>query len=259
MLSELREPMTEDCLSDLVFDRWLAGELGPEEQRTAATHLAGCARCKARHIQIERDRAQFLDRYPSFAPRTAVPAPSTPLGERSATRPRRRGAWLGGALAAAALLALGVGNLGRERELGEGDGTRSKGTFALTFFVKHGDAVLAGSDGQSVAPGDQLRFAITSSAPGHLAIFSLDGAGVASVYHPSGATRARPLAVSSNTPLDTAVELDAVPGRERIIAISCPEPFELEPLRARLESERELLAPPGCVSDQLTLVKAGHP
>jgi hypothetical protein len=258
MLSELRESMTEDCLSDLVFDRWLSGELGPEEERTATTHLAGCARCKARHTQIERERAQFLDRYPSFAHRTSAPD-AAPAGERSPSVLRRRGAWLGGALAAAALLALSVGNLGRERELDDGSGTRSKGALALTFFVKHGDVVLAGSDGQSVAPGDQLRFAITNSAPGHLAIFSLDGAGVASVYFPSGRTRAQPLSVSSSTPLDTAVELDAVPGRERIIAISCPEPFELEPLRARLQTERELLAPPGCVSDQLTLVKAAHP
>jgi hypothetical protein len=173
---------------------------------------------------------------------------------------RRRSAFLGaGALAAAALLALGVGNLGRWPGFDDGDGTRSKGAFALTFFVKRGDAVLAGSDGQSVAPGDQLRFAITSAAPGHLAIFSLDGAGVASVYYPSGITRAQSLAASSSKPLDTAVELDAVPGRERIIAISCPEPFELEPLRARLQTERELSAPPDCVLDQLTLVKGTHP
>jgi hypothetical protein len=118
--------------------------------------------------------------------------------------------------------------------------------------------VRAGGDGQVVHPGDQLRFTVTTAAAQHLAILSLDHAGVASVYYPQGATSA-PVEASRQQPLDSSVELDETLGAERIWAIFCPEAFALEPLRAELEHSQRRPTLPRCTVDELAVVKERAP
>jgi hypothetical protein len=138
------------------------------------------------------------------------------------------------------------------------EGTRLKGGARLAFYVKRGTSVLPGIDGQVVYPGDQLRFTVSNEAPEHLAILSLDGASVASVYFPSGPDSAS-LGRGRDQALDSSVELDATLGRERLWAVFCVEPFRTEPLREQLEREGNLPELAHCTIDSLSIVKEPLP
>ncbi len=243
MTAEIARPRSERCLSDLTFDEWFAGELDPERVRVAEAHLGECGPCRDRRAELERERARFLERSPALPVR----------------RPRRhRTAWLGAAVAAAAGMSLlvstwrGPGGPGADQDT---PGTRAKGPRRLSFFVKRGEKVTEGSSGQQVEPGDQLRFVVSAARPSHVAILSLDGAGKASIYYPSGLEASRRLEAQVAHPLEDAIELDAVLGPERIFGVFCGGAFELEPLRRKLEAERTLVAPAGCAVDELELHK----
>jgi hypothetical protein len=241
MTTELARPRNDGCLSDLAFDEWHAGELSRERLEAAAAHLAECPSCFERRAELDRARTDFLERFPVLPVRRARPF---------------RAAWAGGALAAAAALVLVVSVLRAPAGTSESDtGTRSKGSRRLSFFVKHGETVTEGGPGQRVEPGDRLRFVLSSDRPGDFAILSLDGAGTASVYYPSGLTESRRFEALRAHALDDAIELDGVLGRERIFGVFCDSPFALEPLRRRLEAGRELVAPSGCAVDEIEIVK----
>ena len=234
-----------------MFDAWHAGELEPDRERAALEHLANCQHCSARREHLGRERARFLDRAPKFVP-SAQPAPTSSVKQR-------RSAWLGGALALAAVLALTLGKLVRNPDVSEGGGTRSKGPAHLSFFVSRGGQVFEGLPGQAVAPGDQLRFAVTSSKKAYVAVFSLDAAGTASTYHPTTGATATGMTASSQHALDSAVELDGVLGKELLFGVFCDAPFPVEPLRRELETKRDLTAPPACTIDRLDLSKERLP
>src|SRR6185369_8325659 len=74
---------------------------------------------------------------------------------------RGRGAAL--ALAAAAAVWIVWAQAKRDPASSTDDGHRSKGGARLGIFVKSGDRVRAGADGEVVAPGDTLRFAVTAA------------------------------------------------------------------------------------------------
>ncbi len=255
MIETLRRDLPEGCISDLRFDQWRAGELDPELIEELEGHLESCARCQARHDEIEAQAEAFLAAYPKLE----LPQPEAPRaddGNVVALRAKRARlyAWSGGlvGLAAAAAFALVVGTKGA----GDGDelGVRSKGTSRIGFFVKHGEHVREGGDGQVVYPGDQLRFYITSLKPQHVAILSLDGAGAASIYYPAGGT-SESVGVLRNHAVDSSVLLDDALGEERLWGIFCEAPFELEPLREALEQNAALPALTGCTVDELSMVK----
>ena len=136
--------------------------------------------------------------------------------------------------------------------------TRTKGGARIGFFVSSGGSVRPGRDGQAVHPGDRLRFTVSAPRPAHVAILSLDAAGVASVYYPTG-TRSRHVGVVREHALESSVELDGTLGDERIWGVFCDVPFPIEPLRAALERRRDLPALPGCTVDTLRLLKKPAP
>jgi hypothetical protein len=118
--------------------------------------------------------------------------------------------------------------------------------------------VTLGTDGQQVFPGDRLRFSITTGKPAHVAILSLDGAGVASVYFPQGKT-SRSYGTVNGLALDSSVLLDSTLGTEIMWALFCDKEFALEPLRAELERAGRLAVPAGCTLDRHTIVKRAAP
>jgi hypothetical protein len=212
------------CLSDLRLDELMAGELGPDERARADEHLAGCARCGARLLELEGERAAYR------------PAP---LG-----RPRRAALLapvLAFAAAAAVLLAL------RARPAPPGE--RSKGAPHLGILVSHGGEARAAGPGEVVAPGETLTFTVTAARPGHVAVLGLDGAGQVNVYAVAAVEAGRDRALPS------AALLDATPGRERIHAVFCAAPIEVEPLRRALAAGGALSPPAGCSVDVVELEK----
>jgi len=175
----------------------------------------------------------------------------------------KRSQWLGWvsggvALAAAAVL-LFVLRPATDGDTSEQPGSvRTKGSSHIGFFVKHGGEVRRGGDEQVVYPGDQIRFTLTSSKAQHVAILSLDAAGVVSTYYPRGGQSAGVTAVRDQA-VDSSVLLDETLGKEQIWGIFCDAPFELEPLRLALQRQGKLPALAQCTVDAVTIVKEAVP
>jgi hypothetical protein len=220
----------EGCLSDLALDRRLAHELDAREEEAALAHIADCARCGDRFAELARQRDAF-----------ATDAPPLVVS--------RNRSWLaiGAAFAAAAILLFFV------VFRGPSDDTRTKGPEAnIGFFVNHAGAVRRGGPEERVAPGDGLRFVVTTREPRYLALLSIDGARHASVYYPSSPEAA----LVGDGPLPESTTLDDTLGDETIHALFCPRAFAVEPLRRALEAAPGVLpALDGCTLDSLHLRK----
>jgi hypothetical protein len=233
-------PRSAACGSELALLQLDAGELAADAATTLIAHAERCERCTAMLAEIRADRAALAGVTPMWAaPRRTV-----------------RVAWLAApALLAAAGLVLFVA-LRRDAADAPGvlqDGVRVKGSgLSLEVFVRHAGQVRRARDGEDVTPGDALRFALRGHGAAHVAVLSRDGAGVASVYAPRTAVTLTARAHE----LPGAIELDATPGPERLIAIACATPFEVEPLRAALAVGEPLALPDGCQQAPFTLRKA---
>jgi hypothetical protein len=248
VLTGLRRERSADCLTDLAFDEWAAGELPPDEAERLSAHLSGCAVCAGRKRELALLAEGFL--------RTAPELPGVDARGPSGGRASRKGAgarrWLTGAgavVAAAAAVALyAAGTFEGQR------GTRLKGGPHVGFFVKRGGVVTEGTEGQRVRAGDRLRFVVTTDEPRHLAILSLDSRGAVSVFaqSPEGSVA---VGAEHAAPLDESVELDDSPGRERVFALFCDAPFRVESIAARLKGSGSLEPPAGCTVQEFDLVK----
>lgn len=248
MLKSLRPTVPDGCISDLTFDAWRAGELDAERTGALEQHLTQCEPCRRRQESIAGQATRFWEQ-----------APALPLPARAASVKVARRRWLApSALAFSALAATVVWLRLAPESREDPEDARRKGPSHIAFHVQHEGSVKAGEDGQRVFPGDRLRFSITTGKPAHVAILSLDGAGVASVYFPPGKT-SRSFGMVSGQPLDSSVLMDSTLGPEEIWALFCDTQFDLEPLRVQLERERTLNPPVGCNVDQHTIVKQAAP
>jgi len=224
------------CLSALRLDRWMAGELRPAEAEEVRAHLAACARCTSAAGSLAAARDGL-----ALPPLRIAPAPA-----RRAVRLRGVAALAGGLAAAAGLLLVLRPDATGERTKGAGVG--------LGLYVLHGDAVRQARPGEVIAPGDAVRFAVTTPEPAYVAVLSLDPAGRASIYFPEG-PRAAPVPAGRDVPLPLATRLDATVGEERVVGLFCDHPAELEPLRAGLEAGAGDAVPEGCQVTRWSFVK----
>lgn len=221
------------CLSALRLDRWMAGELDPADSHEVRAHVEGCARCAR---AVESRRAAREEPLPPL--RIAAPPPR---------RARlRAGVALAAGLAAAAGLAVVLSPDAVVR--------RTKGArVGLGMYVLHGGVVREAAPGETIAPGDAVRFAVTTPERAYVAILSVDPSGRASIYFPEG-TRAAPVGPGENVPLPLATRLDATVGEERVMGLFCDGPVELEPVRASLERGGAVV-PDGCKVTRWSFVK----
>jgi Putative zinc-finger len=224
MSALLEDARWQACLSAFRLDRFRLGELSAEEGQEVQAHLSECARCRAAADVLASAEAEYR-----------VSAPSWRRPPR-AVRRTLAFATAAAALAAALLFAF------------QPQGERKKGAaVAVGMYVQHGQAVRRALPGETVVPGDSVRFSYSSREPRELAILSVDGAGVATVYFPDGPeTVSVPAAEDAALPL--ATQLDGVLGEERVVALFCERPRALEPVREALQSSGTGLPEvPGCV------------
>jgi Domain of unknown function (DUF4384) len=233
MSTETADRLWPACFSALHLDRYLAGELAEAESRHVLDHAAQCSTC-ARVLEAMR-----LGRDEKLPPLRVVP-----LAMRR--RPRRwpRAAAAVAAVAAAASLLLVVRPPG-ERIKGRG--------FGLRMYVEHGGDVRLALPGEQVAPGDAVRFAVTTPGPTYVAVLSVDPDGHGFIYFPVGG-RAEAVGAGSEVALPLATRLDRSVGEERILGLFCSSPVELEPLRAQLE-RGAFAAPRNCEVVRWSFVK----
>jgi Domain of unknown function (DUF4384) len=199
------------CLSALQLDRYAMGELTPAAAKETASHLAGCRRCGEAMDVLRAARAEPLP-----------PLRMVPLAARRRAS-RLVAAGIGVAAAACVLLMIRPG----------GDRLKGPGV-ALGMYVDHGGEVRRAGPGETVAPGDALRFTVTAPQAVYVAVLSVDPAGRASVYYPRTG-RAEPVQPGVEVALPLGTRLDDTLGEERIVGVFCSSPVELEPLRAGLE------------------------
>ncbi len=236
----------DPCPSELRLVQLDAGEGAAPVAARAAAHVTGCRRCQARRAEIAAVRRQVAAS--SASPPSWLAPPARRSWRRRAVVP---------ALAMAAALALVVvGWRGPGGIATDGGERRKGGGLVLTVYIHRDGAVVPGADGAPVFPADQLRFALSGAVGArYVAVLSLDGGGRASVYAP---VDAGPLRLQLGGPrqlVPGAIELDDVIGPERLIGLACDRPIAVAALRARLEADRALPPPAGCVSAELTLDK----
>jgi hypothetical protein len=234
-----------DHVSDLQWDRLLAGELSADAGDAARAHAAGCAACEARLRTLTAERDAFRLR---------------PIAFPLAHAPRRRWRWWLAPLAplvaaAAVLLVLRA----REGEPGE-PGERPKGTGpVLVLAAGQPGALVPVGAGDLVRPGEYLQAGYTAARDGFGAVLSRDGAGSVMTYVPARGDAMVALPAGADRSFPQSTVLDDVVGAERIAIIWCEAAHPLEPLLADLRAGRPLAAPAGCTVRELALDKRAGP
>jgi hypothetical protein len=257
-LMDLHAEVPGGCISDLRFDEWDAGELPESDAAEFAAHLRGCARCTARRAARDGQASAFLARANAPGVRKQTRAPThgglAPAARFATAPPRGRGIWVaagGAALAAAAAL-----SLVHAPDISVGQ--RTKGGEQIGFFVKRGDAVFEGQNGQRVRAGDRLRFVVSTPAARYLAVFGRDSSGAVSTYYPTAGLPER-VGPGRQIELESSVELDEARGTERIFALFCEEPVNTAKVTGDLRLRGSLQSAADCTVDVIELVKEVGP
>jgi len=128
---------------------------------------------------------------------------------------------------------------------------RSKGSFALSAFVKRGETVERARSGEVFHPGDALRFSYSADRDGYLAIVSVDARQVVSVYHPAAGDQAPAAPAGAANVLPGSTILDDTLGAETVIGVCCPGPFAVAAVRQGAKSILSALRSGGDVASLL--------
>lgn len=240
--------MAERAFTDLELERLLADDLPAERVRDLEERSTDADRARLAELRAERE---------AYLGSVDVAAEVRAIGKKldaiePAPRPGRFARWqrwwiAAGTFAAAAaavllLIVFRGGGGQREDDLGiKGDG--------VTLVLHAPSGRLASGD--TVAPGDRIRFEVLAPRAGYVAIVGIDGTGMATVYvpeHDRDPVRIEP----SRGLLPGAIELDATPGEERFYALFSAAPFELD---AALDALKAGALPPEISSAEVVLKK----
>jgi hypothetical protein len=240
-----------DHVSDLQWDRLLAGDLAGDAAEAARAHAAGCTACGARLRALVAERDAFRLRPVAF-----------PL-----SRPRRswRWRWLPVLVPAAAVAAALIALWPRVRDprlvqrpadvaIAAVDRVKGRGEKLLLFAGRPG-ALSPVASGDVVHPGDYLQAGYTAAQDGFGAVLSLDGAGAATVYVPPDGDALVPLAAGRERSFPSSTILDATLGGERIAIVWCPAAYPLAPLVDALRAGQPIAVPVDCTVREVALDK----
>jgi hypothetical protein len=194
--------MTQPCVSELLIDRLLAGELAPAEAAQARTHAADCAVCH-----------ELVSHAEAIARRFAANPPPLRLSSH-----RRGIAVASAAIAMAAAVVVVAIRPPREAP----PEVRTKGRVAFGFFVSHAGELRRGQSGEVVAPADRLQLVVTTERAGWIAVTGVDALGVRQVY-----AEPQPLVAGRDRSLPFSIILDDTLGPSTITGVFCSGPFAL--------------------------------
>jgi hypothetical protein len=232
----------------LGLERRQADDLSAEEVQSLDLHLQGCPLCQSRAAFFRQEivlpplklpQRPQLQLITGGAGRSAAPPPPV-----ATTQPleRRRRWWI------LPLVAMAVGLLITVLLPRQGPASKALESLAMEVYRDSNSERLL--PGDRVAEGEKLAFRVRSDVDGYLLISERTGAGQSRACYPPGDSpqaallRGGPDAMV----LPTALELDASPGEELLLATRCPQPFGMETVtRAEL--------PTDCVQVRLSLYK----
>jgi hypothetical protein len=214
----------------------LAVDQDPSRAPQARRHVAGCRDCRSRLDDIGRARAAYLAAYPAadFARqvtaraersrRAHTAATGAVPGDRSVVGWGRR-LWLAGAgglvLALGAVVLLAIPS---SRAPLEPDEIRLKGGVTWSVFANRRTRTWPVTDGEALKPGDHLAFAYAVPQDRYLVLLGIDDAGTITQYGPDGSP-VRLTRGQGRVPF--AIELDARPGEEQLIALFSQTPLDV--------------------------------
>jgi len=225
-------------LKDVVLERYLAEDLSSELRAKIEATLASSEADRARLEELRRDSVAFLAAHPPG-----------PLMARVAEKQRRQFVWrlLAPALALAGVAAFTVHTVRRipidQKEI------------RLAVYSAEPDGV---ARPLAVAtPGDAVRFLLAGRAMGYVAVMGRDSDGRVHVYVPKKGEAAERYDPKSPLLPDVST-LAPGSGREEIIGVFCPKPFELSRVVEAVEAGRPLtgLLPEGTVTALVPLEKS---
>jgi hypothetical protein len=257
------------CPAALTLDELEAGDLaGRPEEAALRDHLRRCAACRQRAAARAADPLLSPD---AETVRAVLEAGAPPLRPPLA-RGRARRLMRVTAAAAAGLAAAGAAAaaLLAWRLHGDPAGERAKGAVALTVHVRRGPGIIDRLNGQGeVQPGQEMRFSLATSAPGHAVVLGLDASPAVTVYAPAPPEE-RPIAIDTpgTVTLAGSVVADRALGFERVVAVVCPSPRPVAALRRQAEialaragnhPEAVWLLGTGCAESSILLRKASPP
>lgn len=215
--------MAERTFTDLELERHLAGDLSAA--RASELEAKASAADRARLDELRAEQQAFLAQ-------VDVDAEVRAIGRRMTKvelEPRGLASWwrwvaAGGALAAAAVAILVLTRRTDAPSPGDDDLGIKGGDVALIVHAERGQL----ATGDTVVPGDRLRFELNAGAPGYAAVIGVDGSGTPTVYFPDGAPTAAPVDPTATRILPGAIELDATPGDETFHVFYADRPFAVD-------------------------------
>jgi len=245
-----------ECVSELLLDRLVAGELAAPERGAVLRHLAGCPNCADRQRRREQEAQSFAATAPPL--RRAQPVAAAPVIPLNVAPSRRRGRVLAGAAGVAALAAAVV-LVPLVRQSGGGR-PGIKGPGLVQVFVNHEGSLREYLPGDTVSSGDALAFILQPAPPpaSHLVVLGRDGSGAVKVYHPEDGSAAAPLALARDGSLPFSVQLDATPGPEAFLFYVCTAPVPVAAIRTSLQAPGDG-AVPACERHAVVLEKTTPP
>lgn len=251
-------------LTERAVNRWLAGELAGDDAAFVGQHLVECPVCEGR-VEAVKAHDQSFSIAPSAAVRAAAGENVVSLEERRS----KRGPMLAGLVLAAGIAAAVAIMVSNQRPqparvepgAGEDDIRFKGGGLTLEVFANDGDKTRPLHDGDVVHPGERLGFQVSSRDGGWLLVLGLDDAGQVYPVHPSDGTAIPIDAGANKRDLESAVRLDDVGSKERLVAARCPAAFSLTEIADVVKGSTSLRAKPGedrfsrCVYDEITVKK----
>ena len=221
-------------VSDLRWDRLLAGELADAERADVLAHAEACPACAARRVEITAG----FDAFATVAP--ALPA-----------RRRRHLSYVavGAVVAAAAAVVLVV------RAPSSPGGTRTKGGAGPTLMLAAGarERLVPVVSGDRVQPGDSLQAAYTTTRDGFGAVLSRDGSGATAAYVPAEGEAMVALPAGTLRSFPGSTILDDVVGTQVVAIVWCETIRPIAPLLSELRESGTVTAPSGCTVDRVVL------
>lgn len=189
-----------------------------------APHVEGCAEC-GRYVRALTANAEAFQKA----------RPPELFLRQVAQRPARQAPFRWWPALLPAALAVGLGMLFIPKLFATPEAVRFKGG-AFRAFVKRGHTEPAPVRmDQTLAAGDELRFAFQANRDGYLAVFELDGTERVELRFPPapGASRI----TAGTTLLPGAIALDASVGPEWFVSVFSTEPLDVETLSEQLKGQ----------------------
>lgn len=236
---------TAPAFSDLVIDRYLAGELSAGEHSAFEARLAAEPMLQARVEELRAGRRAFALAAPDFSAVRAAAAGTSwwiPVIERLQTRFAFAGV---GAVALAVVAVVFVP--------GGGDDTRSKGRRFVDFVVEREGQLLTGAPGLTLYPGDRVQFTVDAGVGSYVGVWSKDGAGAVGAYAPAAGDLER---AQGKHRFANSTRLDDVVGDEAFVGVRCDVAVDGAVVAAAVAAD---VAPEGCAFDRVAVLKRQRP